>query len=34
VTIFQKEPILQVLSQRPIPNLELPVRKRPSLFEI
>lgn len=34
VTIFQKEPILQVLSQRPIPNLEVAIRKRPSLFEI
>jgi hypothetical protein len=33
-TIFQKEPILQALSQRPIPNLEDTVRKGPSLFDI
>ena len=32
--IFQKEPILQALSQRPIPNLEDTVRKGPSLFDI
>jgi hypothetical protein len=34
VTLFQKEPILQVLSQRPIPNSEALARKCPSLFDI
>ncbi len=34
VAIFQKEPILQVLSQRPIPNSETTSRKQPSLFDI
>jgi hypothetical protein len=34
VTIFQKEPLLQVLSQRAIPNSEATARKQPSLFEI
>ena len=34
VAIFEKEPILQVLSQRPIPNSQALARKQPSLFEI
>ncbi len=34
VALFKKEPLLQLLSQRPVPNLELPVRKGPSLFDI
>src|SRR5208337_2108434 len=33
VTIFQKDPILQVLSQRAIPNSEPVARKQPSLFD-
>jgi len=33
VAIFQKEPILQVLSQRAIPNSETTPRKQPSLFD-
>jgi hypothetical protein len=32
VTLFQKEPILHVLSRHPVPNLEDPARKGPSLF--
>jgi hypothetical protein len=31
--IFMKEPILQVLSQHPIPNSEAIARKQPSLFD-
>jgi hypothetical protein len=34
VTIFQKEPFLQVLSQHAFPNSQTTVRKQPSLFEI
>jgi hypothetical protein len=34
VAIFEKEPILRVLSQRPVPNSELAARKGPSLFDI
>ena len=34
MTIFQKDPILQVLSQRAFPNSEATARKGPSLFEI
>jgi len=33
-TLFHKEPILQVLSQHPIPDSEGDLRKCPSLFEI
>jgi hypothetical protein len=34
MAIFEKEPILQLLSQRPIPNSEAIARKQPSLFDI
>jgi hypothetical protein len=33
VAVFEKEPILQVLSQHPIPNSEAIARKQPSLFD-
>ena len=34
LTLFEKEPILQLLSQRPLPNPQGPVRKHLSLFTI
>ena len=34
VAIFQKEPLLQMLSQSAIPNSETTARKQPSLFDI
>jgi len=34
MTIFHKDPILQVLSQQRLPDSDSVVRKQPSLFDI